>query len=350
MDCSSVAAPVTWHAPRKQTVSNEALLHSLPLLTLYLSERCNSRCVSCDYWRHGKRDMSLADVARILPDLKQLGTRVVLVSGGEPLLNPQWAEIAALLRANGQRLWLLTAGLALAKHARQIGELFESVTVSLDGSSAASYAAIRGLDAFDAVCQGIRAAVRAGLPVGLRVTVQRRNFRELIQLTSLAQALGASSISFLAADVGNPHVFGRQEGGESAADIALLASDLPGFANILNQLEREHAAAFASGFILESPAKLRRLHDYFAAVRGLGAFPPTRCNAPEFSAVIEADGGLRPCFFIPGPHGLDAGLEQALNAAPMRSLRADIKAKRRAECARCVCSKWRDPAEAFLSA
>ena len=338
MDCSSVVQqePINWHAPRKQAVS-AAPLHALPLLTLYLSERCNSRCVSCDYWRHGKCDMSLDDVTRMLPDLKKLGTRVVLVSGGEPLLNPQWAEIAGLLRANGQRLWLLTAGLALAKHARQVAELFETVTVSLDGSSAASYAAIRGLDAFDVVCQGIRAAVRAGLTVGLRVTVQRRNFRELIQLTSLAQALGARSISFLAADVGSAHVFGRQEG-ESAADIALLAQDLPVFANVLDQLEREHAAAFASGFILESPAKLRRLLDYFSAVRGLGDFPEVRCNAPEFSAVLEADGGLRPCFFIPGPPTV-AGLEQSLNAASMQALRADIKAKSRAECARCVCSK-----------
>ena len=349
MDCSSVQEPVVWHA-RKQRVSDdeENLLRSLPLLTLYLTERCNSRCVSCDYWRHGKRDMSVEAVAAVLPDLKKLGTRVVLFSGGEPLLNPQWAEIAALLRANGQRLWLLTAGLALAKHARQVAQLFESVTVSLDGSKAASYAAIRGLDAFAAVCQGIRAAVRAGVPVGLRVTVQRRNFRELSSLTSLAQALGASSISFLAADVGNSQAFGRKEGAEGAADIALRAEDLPGFSTALDQLEREHASAFASGFILESPAKLRRLHDYFAAVRGLGEFPPTRCNAPEFSAVLEADGGLRPCFFIPGPHAAaNEGLEQALNAAPMQSLRADIKAQGRAECARCVCSKWREPAEAF---
>jgi hypothetical protein len=35
-------------------------LRQLPLLTLYLSERCNSRCVTCDYWRFGSADVSLA--------------------------------------------------------------------------------------------------------------------------------------------------------------------------------------------------------------------------------------------------------------------------------------------------
>lgn len=87
----------------------------LPLVTLYLTERCNSRCVSCDYWRHGTQDLDLATVERLLPGLAELGTQTVLVSGGEPLLHPQWAVIAERLRRQGLRLWLLTAGLALAK-------------------------------------------------------------------------------------------------------------------------------------------------------------------------------------------------------------------------------------------
>jgi MoaA/NifB/PqqE/SkfB family radical SAM enzyme len=72
---------------------------SLPLVTLYLSERCNSRCVTCDYWRHGVKDASLESVQSLLPALTALRTRVVLLSGGEPLLNPQWGEIAALLKS-----------------------------------------------------------------------------------------------------------------------------------------------------------------------------------------------------------------------------------------------------------
>jgi MoaA/NifB/PqqE/SkfB family radical SAM enzyme len=91
---------------------------SVPLVTLYLSERCNSRCVTCDYWRHGAKDMTLASVRRLLPALAELRTRAVLVSGGEPLLNPEWREIAELLKSRDLTLWLLTSGLSLAKHAR----------------------------------------------------------------------------------------------------------------------------------------------------------------------------------------------------------------------------------------
>lgn len=314
-------------------------LTRLPLATLYLTERCNSRCVSCDYWRHGRRDIDLATVQRLLPGLAELGTQIVLVSGGEPLLHPQWAEIAALLRASRLKLWLLTAGLALAKHAADVARCFDQVTVSLDGSTAASYAAIRGLDAFEAVCAGIRAAVREGVPVGLRVTVQRGNASELGDLVKLARKLGAASISFLAADVGHAEAFGRQ--GEPSDGVALGAADLPTLARALDALELVHVDDFASGFIAESPAKLRRIHAHYAALLGLAEPPPVRCNAPEHSAVIEADGGLRPCFFIAGNSRLgDAGLAEALNATATRRLRADIRAGHRPECRHCVCSKW----------
>jgi MoaA/NifB/PqqE/SkfB family radical SAM enzyme len=322
-------------------------LHRLPLATLYLTERCNSRCVSCDYWRHGRVDMNLDAVKRLLPSLERLGTQVVLLSGGEPLLNPEWSAIAGLLRDAGLKLWLLTSGLSLAKHARRATELFDAITVSLDGTDRETYAAIRGLDAFDKVCDGIRAAAMRGIAPSLRVTVQRANFRQLPRFVSVAKELGARQVSFLAVDVANPHAFARTEGFSS--DLALLPAELPELDDLLGAMEREIAADFSSGFIAENPRKLRRIWEYFAAIQGLGAYPPVRCNAPEFSAVIGATGRVQPCFFISGPAEatLRGGtafddLSRALNDERMRALRGLIRAGARAECKTCVCSMWRD--------
>ena len=329
-------------------MSREPPLRSLPLVTLYLTERCNSRCVSCDYWRHGRTDMTLEAVTRWLPDFEALGTRAILVSGGEPLLNPQWPQIARLLRSRGLRLLLLSSGLSLAKHAAEAAAWFESVTVSMDGTNAETYAAIRGLDAFDTVCDGVRAAVQQGMPVDLRVTVQRANYLELPRFVTLGRDLGASRVSFLAADVRNPHAFGRNVPDGFADDIGLRADDLPALGRVLDTMAQTHATDFQSGFIAESPQKLRRIHQYFAALREDGEFPEVRCNAPEFSAVIEADGALRPCFFIPGTGATASlGLRGALNDPLMKRLRSDIRLRRRAECAGCVCSMWRDPASAW---
>jgi MoaA/NifB/PqqE/SkfB family radical SAM enzyme len=312
-------------------------------VTLYLSERCNSRCITCDYWRHGHRDLSLQTVRDLLPSLRRLGTAAVLISGGEPLLNAEWAEIAQLLRAQGLKLWLLTSGLSLAKHALRAAKLFDTITVSLDGTRPETYAAIRGLDAFDNVCAGMRAAAAAGARVSVRVTLQRANYRELLGFVALARASGARQVSFLAVDVANPHAFARQE--TSSLDLALREDDLSEFERLLEQLEQVYAGEFRSGFIAESPPKMRRLLQYFRAVNGLGSFPAVRCNAPEFSAVVAADGGVKPCFFIPGPASaiVKADLDAVLNAEPSRELRAQIRAGARHECTRCVCSMWRDP-------
>ena len=321
----------------------QGTLSRLPLITLYLSERCNSRCITCDYWRYGHADLDLTAVQRLLPSLTRLQTEVVLISGGEPLLNPEWAQIAELLVARGLKLWLLTSGLSLAKHARRVSELFEAVTVSLDGTQPSTYAAIRGLDAFDKVCEGISAVTRTGAPVDIRVTVQRANYREMPAFIPLARKLGVHQVSFLAVDVANPHAFGRLN--PSASEVALQPDDLPELGRVLDLLEQEYGDAFRCGLIAESPAKLRRLLQYFRAIHGLDEYPRVRCNAPEFSAVIDANARLRPCFFIPGPAEAvvgDGDLPAALNTNAMVGLREHIRHGARPECATCVCSMWRD--------
>jgi len=319
------------------------LLKRLPLATLYLTDRCNSRCVTCDYWRHGKADLSLADVHRLLPALEQLRTEVVLLSGGEPLMNPEWQEIARVLRAQGLKVWLLTSGLSLVKNAQAASQLLNALTVSLDGTDAATYRAIRGLDAFDNVCDGIKAAAALKLAPSVRVTVQRSNYRQLPEFVALTRQLGARQVSFLAVDVANPHAFGRNEA--FSKDLTLSADDLVEFDQILSEMEDTCAAEFESGFIAESPAKLRRLYHYFSAIQGRGSYPQVRCNAPEFSAVIGATGKVQPCFFISGSNDdqlRNGNLAGVLNSRAMTDLRAGIRAGKHAECKTCVCSLWRD--------
>jgi hypothetical protein len=96
---------------------------------------------------------------------------------------------------------------------------------------------------------------------------------------------------------------------------------------------------------------LRYIHQYFAAVCGAGAYPPVRCNAPQFSAVISAKRQVSPCFFIPGPPeaSWEDDLGGVLNGDAMLTLRETIRSGSRRECATCVCSLWRDPGSRAVS-
>jgi radical SAM protein with 4Fe4S-binding SPASM domain len=315
-------------------------LSSLPVFILYLTDRCNSRCGSCDYWRHGKTDIGLEDVQRLIPDLFRMGTRTVVISGGEPLQHPCWREIASSLREAGLKLWLITSGISLLNKVDEAATLFETITVSLDGADRETYRAIRGVDAFHRVCAGIRAAVAQGATVSIRCTIQRANYHQFPRVVSLAVLLGVRQISFLAVDVHTQDAFGRV--GAFDRNLGLQPDDLPRFSEILDTLERDFSREFQTGFIAETPQKLRRLHQYFAAAGGAVAYPAVRCNAPEFSAVIEANGDIRPCYFIPGPQEANVknGLAHALNTQNFVTLRQDIRERRRPECEKCVCSKW----------
>src|SRR3989304_8883817 len=93
-------------------------LHSLPLGIVYLTDRCNSKCVTCDYWRYGQTFLSEDRARALAAEFDRLDTRTVLLSGGEPLLHPHWAERARILAGGRRKRWLSPARLAFQKVAR----------------------------------------------------------------------------------------------------------------------------------------------------------------------------------------------------------------------------------------
>ncbi len=312
----------------------------LPLLVLFPTARCNSRYVSCDWWRaDGANDLDLDEIKSLARQLPDLGVRVVLFSGGEPLLRPEVFEIADLFRAHRLRLQLLTSGLFLERDADKVAGRFESVTISLDGETASRYRQIRGVDGLALVERGVSKLKESapGLPIRARSTLHRYNYSYLPQLIDKARAMGLDQISFLAADV-TSEAFGRTRGEASTRGLLLNEQDVLEFERVVEATIESHATDFESRFVAESPDKLRRLPKYYAAQLGLGAFPPVACNAPWVSVVVEADGTVRPCYFHAAIGNVrDKPLREILNHE-LRAFREGLDVSRNAVCAKCVCT------------
>jgi len=317
----------------------------LPLLIFYPTGRCNSRCVSCDWWKQtGADDLTVEEIGALASSLPALGTRMVVFSGGEPLLRPEVFDAARLFRARGMTLHLLTSGVLLERFAERVAEQFDRVIVSLDAASASLYEQIRGVDALAIVGRGIARLQRLapGVPLSARATLHKANFRELPRLIDHAKALGVDRISFLPADVSSLG-FGRNVVPERAP-LALDEDEIDDFEAIVERTISVYARDFDSGFVAESPDRLRRLPRYYAALRGDAPFPRVSCNAPWVSVVVEANGSVRPCFF----HGSIGNLREApLSAIVGRDLRAfreSFNVGADPVCVRCVCSfktSWR---------
>jgi MoaA/NifB/PqqE/SkfB family radical SAM enzyme len=311
----------------------------LPLLVVYVTARCNSRCVSCDWWRaSGADDLSLDEVDALADTARRLGTRVVVFSGGEPLLRRDVFDAATMFRRRGIRLHLLTSGVLLERVAAEVSATFERIVISLDASSEGLYEAIRGVPALERVERGVARVhdLAPRLPITARATLHRHNFRELPSLIDHAQAMGLDGISFLAADL-RSSAFGRRPGA-APVDLALAPAEVEELSALVEGTVVTHAACFASGFVAESPARLRRLAQYYAALAGRGALPPVACNAPWMSVVVEADGRVRPCFFHE-PLGTirETPLDQ-LVARHLPAFRHALDVATNDTCRRCVCA------------
>lgn len=176
-----------------------------PLKTFYayLTSSCNCACRHC--WIVGRK-AAAGSPGRFLPvDLLRhaveqalpLGLKGIKWTGGEPTLHPEFPALLDLQAGFGLRGRVETNGLlvtaALAAKMRDSG--VDGVSVSLDGASAVTHDAIRGVPGcFHQTLEGIRCLVAAGYRPELIFTLQRLNTHELPDFFLLAEQSGAGNV------------------------------------------------------------------------------------------------------------------------------------------------------------
>ena len=324
-------------------------IHELPVLVLFPHNRCNCRCVMCDIWRiREQRNLRPDDLRPHLASMRSLHVRWVVFSGGEAQLNSELPLLAEMLRGEGIRLTLLTAGLLLQAQAAKVARLMDDVIVSLDGPPEVHDAIRRVPRAFSRLAAGVAALreLRPDMPVSARTTVQRANHNRLCETVETARSLALTGISFLAADL-TSQAFNRPQPwpGERCEQLALSGGEVAELEREVERLVQLRGAG--APFIAESPEKLRRLVLHFRAARGEAEPRAPLCNAPWVSAVIEADGAVRPCFFHPPIGNIhDAPLLRVLNGPRALRFRGELDVANDPVCRRCVCSLYRPSAVA----
>jgi Fe-coproporphyrin III synthase len=333
---------------------NPHIIRELPILVLMPHSRCNCRCVMCDIWKIRQvREITAEDLAPHMASLRTLKVSRVVFSGGEPLMHSDLYALARMIRREGIRTTLLTAGLILERHAAEVAEYMDDVIVSLDGPREI-HDRIRGVpNAYERLARGIRAVrqQRASIPIHGRCTVQKQNCRHLRSAVESARELGLDSISFLTADISSGGFNHSVEWAEGAATtVALDQNELGRLTDEIEQLITDCKESIKSGFIRESPEKLRLIGSRSnGSLRNIhNGFP--RCNAPWVSTVIESDGSVRPCFFHRTFGNIrDGTLEDILNSEAAVQFRSQLDIPNDPICQRCVCSLFLDRRKAGLA-
>ncbi|WP_205512856.1 radical SAM protein [Longitalea arenae] len=332
-----------YHTYQRYRTLQTDVISALPVVILMPHSACNCRCVMCDIWKGNNhlKQLTEADISSLLGAFRKFGTKVVVMSGGEALLNPHFFRFCEMLKQEGIAVTLLSTGIAMDKKVDQLLEWVNDIIVSLDGDEAL-HDQIRQLPgAFQKMQKSVQLikAIDPKYRITARTVIHRLNFRHWIQIVHSAMEMGLDQISFLPADVSS-HAFNRSTlwDADRQQEVLVHEEELPALQEAVAELIRDHHPAIKTHFIAESPEKLQKIYGYYAAFYGKQPFPYKKCNAPWVSTVIEADGTVRPCFFH-DPFGNihQQKLETIINSKAAIAFRKNLDMDKDETCVRCVC-------------
>jgi radical SAM protein with 4Fe4S-binding SPASM domain len=157
---------------------------NLSIVQLQLSSKCNLNCRYCyaaDRKEHGARKMSYADYVRVIDGLLEIVPDLRFsLTGGEPLLNPNVFNIAKYIQSKGCTVDILTnATLLTEKNIDNVAEVFDKVTISVDGSTKKLHESLRGQGTYEKVQKAIDLLSAHRVSYQLSMTVTRKNIHDI---------------------------------------------------------------------------------------------------------------------------------------------------------------------------
>lgn len=246
--------------------------------------RCNARCVMCHTWKHPSErhaEIHAADLAG-LPEMARVN-----ITGGEPFLKEDLADILAVVKKKARRVVISSHGfltkrtLDIMKEHRDVG-----IRISFDGIGE-THDRIRGVKgAHQRALDTLVGLKDLGIKdLGMAVTVSDDNARELVPLFHLARAHG---VELATAILHNAYYFHKH-------DNAIVDPD-----------EVEHGLKNLIDEYLQSPSPKDWFRAYFT--NGLvgylrGSERALKCTMAQDSFFIDPYGDIRPCNVMDAPFG-----------------------------------------------
>lgn len=160
--------------------------------------RCNLRCQHCYIPGERRasrtdRELSLAEIQRILDEVTDAGCLWLLLTGGDPFLRKDFLDIYGYARRKGLILTLFTNGTLIT---RRIADYLAEwrpfgMEITLYGATQETYERVTGIPGSYKRCmRGIELLLERKIPLSLKTILMTLNIQELDQMKSLAASLG----------------------------------------------------------------------------------------------------------------------------------------------------------------
>ncbi len=276
------------HLSFSERLYQRAVQYNIPISGGFeLTQRCHLKCVHCyiDNRPIGySKELTTTEVFTLLNQIAESGCLWLLITGGEPFLRKDFADIYCHAKKLGMIVTIFTSATNLT---RQVADIFVKyppflVEATLHGSTETTFDAITGVNgSFRQFRRGIQLLRERNIPFHLKMMVMRKNLPEVESARQLAIELGAGDFRFdpkLNADfLHSIKVRNLRITVEEAVKLDLLEP-------YKNRWERAYRKALKEQ--VQRPISRNLL------------FP---CRAGKCSFTVSAEGMLLPCILIREP-------------------------------------------------
>lgn len=170
---------------------------TLRLVAWEITRNCNLSCVHCrasatngPYTGELETDACL----QLLDQIAEVGSPIVILTGGEPLLRPDIFEVARYGTDKGLKMVMAPNGTLITPEIaeKMAAAGIKRISISLDGATQARHDTFRGVPgAYEGALRGIEYAKAAGIEFQINTTITKANLEEIPKIQSLAIELGA---------------------------------------------------------------------------------------------------------------------------------------------------------------
>ncbi|AFV11735.1 radical SAM domain-containing protein [Thermacetogenium phaeum DSM 12270] len=256
------------------------------LVSWNTTNACNLRCPHCyrDAGQKAPQELTTAEGCELIEEVWRSGFRIMVFSGGEPLLRPDLFDLIDRARSRGLRPVLGTNGTLITREvARDLKKAgAAAVGISIDSIDREKHDRFRGVDgAWEATMEGIENCRAEGLPFQIHSTVFPWNYGEITDVTSLALQVGAHG----------HHVFffvptGRGRGNEESVAAEQVEDLLERLLSLQERLPLEIKPTCAPQFLR------------IARQKGIKTRFKRGCLAGISYCIIAPEGDVYPCPYL----------------------------------------------------
>jgi pyrroloquinoline quinone biosynthesis protein E len=168
---------------------------------VFVTSRCNLRCVHCFSSREdkGNRDLSIQELESIFNQLERMGVMEVRLTGGEPLLHPEIGTLLSTIQKKRFRKVMITNGTLLDEaNVPRLKEAEVIPTISLEDVNAEEHDFFSGVaGSFKRTLTAFKLLKKQGIPFGINCCLHKGNLKRCEDVIKLSIQQGAERIAFL---------------------------------------------------------------------------------------------------------------------------------------------------------